>query len=127
MRFFFDNNIPEKLAEAMKLLDIDGEVEHLRQTFQQDAEDEEWLRYVGKEELILITRDKKIRKRPAQRTEYRAHRVGAFILTGKNLGRWREIKQLICAWEDIRNLAQVTLRPYAFEIPPRGKIRQLGL
>jgi len=127
MRFFFDNDLPEKLAAAMCLLDVDGEVEHLRKTFAQDAKDEEWLEYVGKEALVLITRDKKIRKRPTQRAEYKRHKVGAFILTGKNLGRWREIKQLICAWEAIRELAEITQRPFAFEVPPRGKIRQLGL
>jgi predicted nuclease of predicted toxin-antitoxin system len=127
MKFFFDNDLPEKLAQAMCLLDEDGEVEHLRKTFPQNTKDEVWLEYVGKEGLVLITRDQKIRKRPMELKEYNTHKVGAFILTGKNLGKWREIKQLICAWEEIRTLAADTQRPFAFEVPPRGRIKRLGL
>jgi predicted nuclease of predicted toxin-antitoxin system len=127
MNFFFDNNLSEKLAQAMQLLDVDSTIEHLRDNFRQNEPDEVWLKYVGEKGLILITRDQKIRKRRIELLVYKQHRVCAFILTGKNLGRWREIKQLICAWEEIRSLAASEQRPFAFQVPPKGKIKPLSL
>lgn len=127
MNFFFDNNLSEKLAQAMHLLDAENVVEHLRERFQQDAKDEDWLQYVGERELILVTRDQKITKRTAELLAYRRYDVGAFILTGKKLGRWQQIKQLICAWEEMGALAAGTCRPYAYQVPPKGKIKPIGL
>ena len=127
MNFFFDANLSDKLAEAMCLLDRDGHVEHIKQKFPQDVKDEVLLEYVGREGLIFVTRDQKIRKRPAELSAFRQYNVGAFILTGKKLGKWQEIKQLICAWEEMKNHAAKTRKPFAFQVPPRGKIKQLGL
>ena len=127
MRFFFDNNLPEKLAQAMCLLDIDGEVEHLKKNFPQNEKDEVWLEYVGRENLFLVTRDQKIRKRTIELLALKRHKVGAFILTGRKLGRWQGIKQIICAWEEIRELAAATRRPFAFQVPVKGKIKQLSI
>ena len=125
MNFFFDNNLPEKLAQAMRLLDIDVTVEHLKEKFRQDEKDEVWLKYVGEEGLILVTRDQKIRKRPVELLSYRQHKVGAFILTGKKLGKWQGIKQLICAWEEMKILAAGARRPFAFQVRPSGRINPL--
>jgi predicted nuclease of predicted toxin-antitoxin system len=125
MNFFFDNNLPEKLAQAMRLLDVDVTVEHLKEKFRQDERDEVWLKYVGDERLILVTRDQKIRKRSAELSSYRQHKVGAFILTGKNLRKWQGIKQLICAWEEMKTLAADARRPFAFQVRPSGRIKPL--
>jgi len=127
MNFFFDNNLSPKLAKAMNLLEEDGYVMHLKDRFRQDEADAVWLAYVGSNKFVLVTRDKKIRKRPGELTAFKKHNVGAFILTGKNLGRWREIKQLICAWEEMRSLGACTRRPFAFQVPPKGRIKPLNL
>jgi len=122
MNFFFDNNISAKMAKAMNLLDDDSHIDHLQDIFSQDTEDEKWLEYVGKKEIILITRDKKITKRRAELSVYRKYRVGAFILTGKNMKKWDQVKQLILAWEKIKDLAERTARPFAFQVRAKGKI-----
>ncbi len=127
MNFFFDANLPDKFAQAMNLLDADCGIEHLKDNFPQDVKDEIWLKYVGEKDLVVITRDQKIRKRPAELTAYKRYKVGAFILTGKHMGKWKQIKQLICAWEEIRTLANVTRRPFAFLVPSGGRIQRLDL
>jgi predicted nuclease of predicted toxin-antitoxin system len=127
MKFFFDNNLSHRLAKAMNLLEEDEFVMHLKDKFRQDEIDEVWLKYVGSNGLVLVTRDQKIRKRRAELIAFRKHSIGAFILTGKNLGRWQEIKQLIWAWENMKKLAASTQRPFAFQVPPKGNIKSLSL
>lgn len=127
MTFFFDNNLSQKLAQAINLLEEDHEIMHLKDKFSPDEKDEIWLKHIGDNCIFLITRDKKIRKHPAEIEAIKRNRVGAFILTGKRYTKWQEIKQLICAWEEIKNLADRTHKPFAFQIPLRGKIKPFSL
>ena len=128
MKFFFDNNMSPNLAKAMNLLEEgEGSAEHLRDRFPGDEKDEIWLQHVGNNDLILITRDQKIRKHPAELSAYKRFKVGAFILTGKVMTKWQGIRQLILAWEEIKRLSSATHKPYAFQIPLRGKPQRLNL
>jgi predicted nuclease of predicted toxin-antitoxin system len=45
MKFFFDNNLSEKLTRGMKAFGED--VVHLKEIFPGGAPDPEWLKYVG--------------------------------------------------------------------------------
>ena len=44
--------------------------------------DDEWLRVVGERRLVVITRDRRIRYRPAERSAWVLHCVRGFVLTG---------------------------------------------
>lgn len=44
--------------------------------------DDEWLAVIGEQGLVVITRDKRIRYRPVERTTWVDHRVRGFVLTG---------------------------------------------
>ncbi len=127
MNFFFDNNISLNMARAMALLDVECRVLHLQDQFKEGAKDEEWLPFVGKNDYILVTRDKKITRRKAELLAYKRHKVGAFILTGKNLTIWAQVKQLILSWENMKKLAEKTPRPFAFQIRSKGKIIPISL
>lgn len=50
---------------------------------QRGALDDEWLPVVGAKRLVVITRDKKIRYRPAEKRAWVEHGVRGFVLTGK--------------------------------------------
>ena len=125
MNFFFDNNLPPKLAQAMHILNQEGKVIHLIYKFPADTKDEDWLEYIGKEKMILITRDKQIKRRAAELKALRKFKVGAFILGGQNPTRWQIIKQTINNWLRIKELATKTKRPFIFKVPLRGKIEQI--
>jgi predicted nuclease of predicted toxin-antitoxin system len=127
MNFFFDNNISLNMARAMELLDIECCVRHLQEQFEEGTKDEEWLPFVGDNGYILVTRDKKITKRKGELEAYKRHKVGAFILTGKNMPIWAQVKQLILSWEKMKNLAEKTPRPFAFQIRSKGKIIPISL
>jgi hypothetical protein len=127
MNFFFDNNLSHRLAKAMHHLEREGNVVHLTDQFQPDTKDEVWLKFVGEKRMILITQDKKIKRRIAELRAFKTHKVGAFILVGGSRDIWQIILQIVKNWLKIKEFAKKTKRPFVFKIPFRGKIEQLPL
>lgn len=126
MRFFFDNNLSPGLAKGMQAFGED--VVHLTEIFPEDTDDAEWLANIGSHGWFLVTRDKRIRYRPAERTALREHGVGAFFMGGKNQNRCQLIQQLVRNWPRIKDQAAKTPVPFAFQVPPTGtKLRPLQL
>lgn len=83
-RFFVDEN---DLALGKALAAAHGDVvypghpdlpEVPRQT-----DDDVWLEVIGRRQLVVITRDKKIRYRPVEKQAWVTHRVRGFVLTGR--------------------------------------------
>lgn len=118
MKFFFDNNLSENLTKGMQAFGED--VVHLKEIFAEDALDTEWLKHIGENGLVLITRDERVRWNPAEIKALRNHKVGAFFLGGKNLNRCKLIQQVVRNWPRIKEYARKGRPPYAFRVPPRG-------
>jgi predicted nuclease of predicted toxin-antitoxin system len=118
MKFFFDNNISENPAQGMKA--FGEQVFHLREKFPPDASDEEWLKYIGENGIVLLTRDKNIRYNPAEVGTLRRYKIKAFFLRGKNLNRCSMIQQIVRNWPKIKQLPGNCSAPFAFGIPPNG-------
>lgn len=126
MRFFVDNNLGPQLAAGMKGFGED--VVHLTEFLDPNVPDPEMLAHVGSEGWCLVTRDEKIRYRPAESAAIREHQVGAFFMGGKNLRRCQLIQQLVRNWPRMKELAANTRRPFAFRVPPTGgTIKRLTL
>jgi len=118
MRFFLDNNLSEQLARGMK--EFGEDVVHLKEFFATDTDDPVWLERIGSEGWFLITRDDRVRFRPAELTALKENRVGAFFLGGKNLNRCQLNQQVVRNWPRIKEYARKTRTPFAYRIPPRG-------
>ncbi|MDO8678455.1 MAG: DUF5615 family PIN-like protein [Acidobacteriota bacterium] len=118
MRFFVDNNLSPKLAHGMAAFGED--VTHLQDHYPADAKDTDWLPRIGRDEWILLTRDDRVRFKPAELGAIKQHRVGAFYLGGKERSRWELIQQVVRNWPRMNELAEKTARPFAFRVPPQG-------
>ena len=118
MRFFVDNNLSPKLARGMAAFGED--VTHLQDHYPADAKDTDWLPRIGRDEWILLTRDNRVRFKPAELGAIKQHRVGAFFLGGKERSRWDLIQQVVRNWSRMNELAEKTARPFAFRVPPQG-------
>ena len=118
MRFFIDANLSEQLARGLR--EFGEDVVHLKEHFSQDAADEVWLRHIGEEGWFLVTRDDRIRWKPAQKEALRSHKVGAFFLAGKNLTRWQLVVQVVRNWNQMKELAGSKQLPFAYRVPPYG-------
>jgi PIN like domain len=73
--------------------------------------DDHWLPIVGRDRLVVITRDARIRYRPAERLAWVRYGVRGFVLTGKRSqstsaslalleAHWRRIESLVLAEPD---------------------------
>ena len=93
---------------------------HLTEALPQDVKDPALMQYIGKNNLFLITRDERIRTRPAEIEAIRKYSVGVFVLGGKNQSRCNLILQLVRNWPSIKELSEKTKRPFIFRIPPKG-------
>ena len=88
--------------------------------FERATPDADWLEFVGKHGMVLITRDRRIRWNPMERQAVRRYKVGAFFLGGKNLSYWKIVVQVVRNWEKIKEYAQRTRRPFAFHVRAGG-------
>lgn len=82
-RFFVDEN---DLALGKALADLHGNVvfpghPDLPEVPRRSLDDE-WLAVIGAQDLVVITRDKRIRYKPVEKRMWVDHRVRGFVLTG---------------------------------------------
>ncbi len=129
IRFFIDENFGPNLAKALGLLGYN--VEHLLDTFQPGTKDVDWLEYVGKNNLALITQDKGIRRKPNEKALLLKYKVVAFYLGGSERSGQDIAKQLLNAWEKMEAEAKKQFKKNiagAFIVRPRGgKIERIPL
>jgi hypothetical protein len=98
IKFFVDANIGRNLVTGLHDLDYQN-IEHIHDNFPEGTIDEVWLEYVGKNRLVLITKDKMIRKNPNEKAALLKYGIVAFFIGGEKAGIKEISKQLINAWD----------------------------
>lgn len=118
-RFLFDQNVSERIAHALNVLEFD--VQHVKdiEGLGEEATDEEILAYCETNGACVVTRDLAIRRRPAFRAAIRSHKVGAFFVGGKERSGLEMVRQIITAFEDMIRKSEGP-RPFIFIVRPRG-------
>ncbi len=122
VRFFVDENLGRNLVDGLRALGYEN-IEHIREHFEAGELDEVWLRYVGQNGLVLITKDRAVRKNPKEKAALLEYKIVAFYLGGKQMGIKEISKQLINAWEKMEACAIAQQKKGvggAFIIRPRG-------
>jgi predicted nuclease of predicted toxin-antitoxin system len=117
MKCFFDENLGHQLADGLKGFGV--ETEHLLDKFDPGTPDIEWLPYVAEEGYTLFTKDNMILLRPQERAILKEYKIGAFFLSGKNMGRWDHIRQIIRVWHKILEAAR-DKPPFAYKVNRHG-------
>jgi hypothetical protein len=106
-RFFVDEN---DLALGKALAEEHGDVVYPGHPdlpeVPRGALDDEWLPVVGAKRLIVITRDRRIRYRPAEKLAWVEHQVRGFVLTGKKSQTTSDSQAILdLHWAAIESLA----------------------
>lgn len=96
------------------------DVSHLKEIFPGETVDSVWLKYIGENRHIIITRDEKLRWRPAEIQSIRKYNVGAFFLGGKNRSRCDIIRQLVRNWPNIKEIVRKERTPFIFVVRAEG-------
>ena len=122
IEFFVDAGLSQKLVEGLRALGYTN-IEHIHEKFPVGTIDEKWLEYVGKNKLVVITKDKMIRKNPKEKAALIKYGIVAFYLGGDKLSIKEMGKQLINAWDKMEACAIIQHKKGiagAFIIRPRG-------
>jgi len=131
VKFFFDNTLPPRLAEALNaLIRPDGHrVVHLRDRFAADTHDPVWIRQLGTEgDWIIISSDPRITKGRHERAAWKESALTAFFLKPgwTNLPLWEQVWRLVKYWPEISKVAGSAPKGAGFLIAVNGKIESLS-
>ena len=84
LTFFLDESL-DSLSVVTALREAGAAVERLTERFPKGTQDEVWLAEAGRNDWIVLTRDKRIRYRQLERLALQAAKVRAFVFTGGNV------------------------------------------
>lgn len=133
MRYFFDNTLPPRIAQAIgTLVDPPDITKHLQDLFSADAPDIEWLSKLGEEgDWIIISGDPRIVRSPHERKAWQSASLTTFFLKKgwTNVPFWQQAAQLVRWWPDIMSQAKRVSAGAAFLVPLNysGRFEQLRL
>lgn len=119
---FIDGNLPRSIADELKKIGKDAVAKI--DIFEQNTKDPVWLRKVGVEGWLGITRDIHIRSRPGEVRAIVENRVGCFILTYKQDTKRAGIIQIVLDnIEEMEEKFRTTPRPFLYTVTKNGEFR----
>jgi hypothetical protein len=91
------------------------------------ALDEVWLPFVGKNEWIVIMRDKHIETRKGERDKHIEHGVRSFVLSDAgNMTKWEVMDRLFRRWNQIiLHASDGVPGPWMYSVTRTGRFRRL--
>jgi hypothetical protein len=127
-RWFFDEN---SIGVAKALQYVRGDVTWPGGPgglVPEGAKDPQWLPVVGKAGLVVLTRDKRIRRRPLERQALLTSGVRAcFQTTGGQLNLFEQLQLWLRYWSDIESLVEEEPGPWLASVTRAGvKIFEAG-
>jgi predicted nuclease of predicted toxin-antitoxin system len=93
--------------------------------FPPDAKDEDWLRAVGKQRWVVLTKDKMLRYRETETSTLLAAKVRAFVLTSGNLRADEMAAAFMKALPKMERLLRKTRGPFVARVTGGGKAELL--
>ena len=116
---FIDASLPRTVADELKKVREDVVFKH--DIFLPGTDDPIWLRRVGGEGWLAITRDAHIRTRPAERAAIMENDVGCFILTHQQDLPRREIVRIVFDYlPEMEQKFRDTQRPFIYTVTKNG-------
>jgi hypothetical protein len=129
-RFFCDANdiaLGRGLAQLRRDVVYPGHVE-LPEVVP-GTKDQDWIPVVAERGLVVITRDKRIRRRPVERLAWREGGLRGFVLTGAgNQPTWESARILLSRWDQVERWIQARPEgPWMVALTSGGPLREIDL
>ena len=125
MTFFFDHNLPPALAKALDCLGVPST--YLKNEFPPNVEDDVWMREIADRDYIVVTRDRNIQKRAAQRDLYRQLQLRGLFL-GRAFSKMSLLqlaKWFLWRLDDVQDVMGKAKPGEAYLLQQRGNIERL--
>lgn len=120
MKFFVDNCLSPRLAEALDILDHQNRIVHLRDKFSPDIKDPQWISKLAREgDWIIISGDIRITKTPQNRKAWLQLGLTAFFFVGgwaQQTG-WDKLWRAIRWWPHIVQYAGRRRKGSGWKVP----------
>lgn len=107
LRFFVDET---SLPVGRALAAVRGDVVHpghrrIKDLVPVGTLDPVWMEVIGKMGLVVISRDRHIKTKPAELDAYRAHSLRAFWIAGdKDMPNWENLDRVVRSWPEIERI-----------------------
>jgi predicted nuclease of predicted toxin-antitoxin system len=86
------------------------------------ATDPEIIQAVAQNGWVLVTRDKRIERRPAEIKAIKDSAAKCIVLIQRvNLTRWDMLQRLVCSWEEIEGIVDSIVGPFILKLYRRGR------
>jgi PIN like domain len=125
--FYVDASVPVAVRRALAHVRDDVLYAGGPDAPAEDTDDKDWLPEAGREDWVVLLRDKRIRKRPGERQAFLDAGVRLFCMTGGgNYTRWETLRLLTARWPRIEGVASARTGPYIYSVTWEG-VRELSL
>jgi hypothetical protein len=128
MRFFLDNCLSPKLAQALDVLSDEHEVVHLSDKFPRDVTDVVWIEALGQEgDWVVMTGDLRILRSAVEREAWKASGLRVFFLKKafSSLSGMDTAIAVMRRWEEITAAAASMQPGDGCRVPIRGRLERI--
>lgn len=143
LTFYFDRNVGTRLPEALRLVQLKEVVHHhtpriqlglpvvggRTKLFDDQEQDDTWLRFVGERNWLVLTQDRKFHRSGYENelSAIKQYRVGCFYLWGAEVPTWDKLRTFCRAFDHIVQAARDTPRPFIFDVARSGVLKPIPI
>ncbi|HWY43356.1 MAG TPA: hypothetical protein VNX66_07665 [Candidatus Sulfotelmatobacter sp.] len=124
--FFIDRSLGKNVI-SQALRNAHCEVKVHDELFPQDAPDEEWLREVGRNGWIVLTKDKNIRFRELEKQALISSKARAFVLTARDVTGPEMAEIFVKALPKMLRILERTPGPFLARVTRGGQVDLLEI
>jgi hypothetical protein len=121
LKYFFDNDLSYRFAKMLSALDVDAVA--LRDELPQHTKDVDLLSALAGRDIVLVSGDRIMTRRPAELKALRSAGVIALFFGPfwSNMTFWRQAEWLVRRWQTIDGFASGAAKGTFAEIKQNGK------
>ena len=120
--YFVDRDLGPRVGEALRQVKVDVVLHHER--FGPTTADDEWIPTAAAEGLVILTRDRHIRSRPAERQVFVDAGAKCIVVTTGVSRPLDDLRALLIAWPQIEAHAASMPGPFMFGLARDGRLTQ---
>lgn len=122
MTFFVDRDLGPRVGTALRSVGVDVVLHGDR--FDADTSDQHWIATMTAESRVILTRDRHLRTRPAERAVFEDARARAIVVATGVSTPLEDLRSLLIAWSTIELHVAETPAPWMFGLSRDGKLTQ---
>jgi hypothetical protein len=122
VRLFIDRDLGPAIGLALQAVKVDAK-NHV-ELFNEMAPDELWIPAVTAAGRVILSKDRRLRTRPAERAAFEAAGARCFVLTAEKQDRLSLLRCVLAAWDSIEDKVATVPAPFMYGIGRDGRLTQ---